>query len=73
MLSTHEAVKKITLIGSIPTGRAIMRAGARTLKHVLFELDGKNAMIVYPDADIDKAVVSAVQGMNFAFAGQSCS
>ena len=36
------------------------------------ELGGKNALVVFPDADLDRAVASAVKGMNFAFAGQSC-
>ena len=53
-LSTHPLVRKVTLIGSVPTGKAIMRAAADTLKPVLLELGGKNALIAYPDADVDK-------------------
>jgi len=71
-LSTHPLVRKVTLIGSVPTGKAIMRAAADTLKPVLLELGGKNALIMYPDADLDKAVLGAVRGMNFTWAGQSC-
>jgi len=71
-MSTHPLVRKITLIGSVPTGKAIMRAAADTLKPVLLELGGKNALIVYPDADVDKAIAGAVRGMNFTWAGQSC-
>ena len=71
-LSTHPTVKKVTLIGSVPTGMAIMRAAADTLKPVLLELGGKNALIAYPDADIDKVIAGAVRGMNFTWAGQSC-
>ena len=59
-------------IGSVPTGKAIMRAAADSLKPVLLELGGKNALIMYPDADLDKAVAGAVRGMNFTWAGQSC-
>src|SRR6185295_14717548 len=71
-LSTHALVRKVTLIGSVPTGKAIMRAAADSLKPVLLELGGKNALIMYPDADLDKAVAGAVRGMNFTWAGQSC-
>ena len=71
-MSTHPLVRKVTLIGSVPTGKAIMRAAADTLKPVLLELGGKNALIVYPDADVERAVAGAVRGMNFTWAGQSC-
>jgi betaine-aldehyde dehydrogenase len=72
VLSSHPLVRKVTLIGSIPTGKAIMRAAADTLKGVLLELGGKNALIAYPDVDLDKLVAGAVAGMNFTWAGQSC-
>jgi betaine-aldehyde dehydrogenase len=71
-LTSHPGVAKITLIGSVPTGKAIMRTAADTLKPVLLELGGKNALIIFPDADLDKAVDGAVKGMNFTWAGQSC-
>jgi betaine-aldehyde dehydrogenase len=71
-LAAHPLVRKVTLIGSVPTGKAIMRTGADTLKPVLLELGGKNALIVYPDADIEQVIVGAVRGMNFTWAGQSC-
>ena len=71
-LATHPLVRKVTLIGSVPTGKAIMRAAADTLKPVLLELGGKNALIAYPDADVDKVIAGAVRGMNFTWAGQSC-
>lgn len=71
-LTSHPGVDKITLIGSVPTGKAIMRTAADTLKPVLLELGGKNALVIFPDADLDKAVGGAVKGMNFTWAGQSC-
>jgi betaine-aldehyde dehydrogenase len=49
-----------------------MRAAADTLKPVLLELGGKNALIAYPDADIAKVADGVVRGMNFTWAGQSC-
>ena len=72
VLSSHPLVRKVTLIGSIPTGKAIARAAADTLKGTLFELGGKNALIAFPDADIEKLVVGISRGMNFTWAGQSC-
>jgi len=69
---THPDVPRLALIGSVPTGRAIARAGAERLKHVTLELGGKNACIIYPDADMDKAIPAAVNGMNFTWCGQSC-
>lgn len=71
-LALHPLVRKVTLIGSVDTGKAVMRAASSTLKQVLLELGGKNAMIIYPDADIEKAADGAVKGMNFTWAGQSC-
>ncbi|KIX07332.1 uncharacterized protein Z518_01985 [Rhinocladiella mackenziei CBS 650.93] len=71
-LSSHPIVNKITLIGSLPTGRAIQKASADTLKMSAFELGGKNALIAYPDANIDRLVDGVVAGMNWAWCGQSC-
>ncbi|MCF6467778.1 aldehyde dehydrogenase family protein [Nonomuraea sp. MG754425] len=69
----HPAVRRIGFIGSEPTGRAIQRAAAESgVKHVTLELGGKNAMIVLDDAPVDEAARSAVAGMNFMWAGQSC-
>jgi betaine-aldehyde dehydrogenase len=71
-LARHPDVAKIALIGSVPTGRAVMRAASDTLKKVLFELGGKNALIAYPDADPDAVAMALVSGMNFTWCGQSC-
>ena len=71
-LVNHPLVPRLSLIGSVPTGRAIAKAAADQLKHVTLELGGKNACIIYPDADMDKAIAGAVGGMNFTWCGQSC-
>ena len=71
-LASHPDVAKIALIGSVPTGKAVMRAAADTLKGVLLELGGKNALIAYPDADPDAVAGGLVGGMNFTWCGQSC-
>jgi|SoiMethySBSTD1v2_1073268.scaffolds.fasta_scaffold134032_3 betaine-aldehyde dehydrogenase len=73
-LVRHPKVKRIAFIGSVQTGMAIQKAASETaVKHVTLELGGKNPLIIFPDADYDKAVASAVGGMNFAWQGQSCS
>lgn len=72
-LVRHPRVRRIAFTGSHQVGRAIQRSAADVgVKHVSLELGGKNAMLVFPDADLDAALQAAVKGMNFAFAGQSC-
>jgi betaine-aldehyde dehydrogenase len=71
-LVAHPRVPRLALIGSVPTGRAIARGAAERLKHVSLELGGKNACVIYPDADLDRAIAGAVAGMNFTWCGQSC-
>lgn len=69
----HRHVRRVGFIGSEPTGRAIQRAAAESgVKHVTLELGGKNAMVVFADADLQRAAAGAVNGMNFTWSGQSC-
>src|SRR5215468_2036982 len=72
VLSSHPDVASVALIGSVPTGRAVMKAASDTLKPVLLELGGKNALIAYPDADVEAVSAAVVDGMNFTWCGQSC-
>jgi aldehyde dehydrogenase (NAD+)/betaine-aldehyde dehydrogenase len=72
-LVRHPRVKRLAFTGSVPTGLAIQSAAAETaVKYVTLELGGKNPMIVFPDADVPKALHSAIRGMNFGWQGQSC-
>jgi betaine-aldehyde dehydrogenase len=71
-LVSHPGVAMIAVTGSVPTGKAIMRSAADSLKPVLLELGGKNALIAFPDADPDEVAAAAVAGMNFTWCGQSC-
>ena len=71
-LAGHKDVAMVALVGSVPTGRAVMRAAADTVKPVMLELGGKNALIGYPDADPDEVAGAVVAGMNFTWCGQSC-
>ena len=71
-LVQHPLVKKVSLIGSVPTGAAILRNAADKIMPVTLELGGKNPLVICPDADIDKAIQGAISGMSFMWAGQSC-
>jgi RHH-type proline utilization regulon transcriptional repressor/proline dehydrogenase/delta 1-pyrroline-5-carboxylate dehydrogenase len=77
-LVRHPEVAAIAFTGSLPVGRAIVRAagetsdGQRHFKQVIAELGGKNCVIVDSDADLDEAV-PAIVGSAFAYAGQKCS
>ncbi len=71
----HPEVKRISFTGSVRTGLAIQRSAAESghVKHVSLELGGKNAMVVFPDVDVQAAVEGAVFGMNLGVCqGQSC-
>jgi len=71
-LVQHPLVSKIGLIGSVPTGKAVLKGAADTMKKVSLELGGKNALIAYADANLKKVAAGIVQGMNFVWCGQSC-
>jgi len=65
-------VAKVSLTGSVPTGRKVYAAAAAGMKHVTMELGGKSPLIVFDDADLDNAVGGAILG-NFYSTGQVCS
>src|SRR5690242_15962003 len=71
-LTEHPAIKAIGFVGESATGSAIMAQGARTLKRVHFELGGKNPVIVFDDADLDRAL-DAVVFMIYSLNGQRCT
>jgi betaine-aldehyde dehydrogenase len=71
-LASHPDVAMIALIGSVPTGRAVMKAAAETVKRVMLELGGKNALIAFADADPEEVASAVIGGMNFTWCGQSC-
>ena len=69
----HPNVRRVGVVGSVSTGKAIAKAAAEDLTHVTLELGGKNPIIIFPDADPVKAAGFAVKGMNMNRQGQSCS
>lgn len=71
-LTEHPAIKAVALVGESSTGSHIMRQGADTLKRMHFELGGKNPVIVFDDADFDRAL-DAVVFMIYSLNGQRCT
>ena len=71
-LVTDPRVAKVSLTGSVPTGRKVYAAAAEGIRHVTMELGGKSPLIVFGDADLEGAVGAAMLG-NFYSAGQVCS
>jgi aminomuconate-semialdehyde/2-hydroxymuconate-6-semialdehyde dehydrogenase len=70
-LTQHPDVDAITFTGETRTGEAIMAAAAKGVRPVSFELGGKNAGIVFADADFDKAVAGITRSA-FENCGQVC-
>src|SRR5580692_11753683 len=71
-LTEHPAIKAIAFVGESATGSAIMAQGAPTLKRVHLELGGKNPVMVFEDADLDRAV-DAVVFMIYSLNGERCT
>lgn len=71
-LATDVRVDKISLTGSVSTGRKVYSSAAAQMKHVTMELGGKSPILVFDDADIEAAVGGAILG-NFYSSGQVCS
>jgi acyl-CoA reductase-like NAD-dependent aldehyde dehydrogenase len=70
-LVEHPDVDKISFTGSTATGKWIVQAAAGTLKRVSLELGGKSPVLIFPDADLEKAIPGAAMGV-FGNAGQVC-
>lgn len=71
-LTEHPAIKAIAFVGESTTGSLIQVQGAPTLKRVHFELGGKNPVIVFDDADLDRAL-DAVVFMIWSLNGERCT
>lgn len=70
-LVEHPGIDGVTFTGSTATGSAIMRAVASRVRSVSFELGGKNAALVFADADLD-ATLDGLTRSVFANTGQVC-
>lgn len=71
-LVTDPNVAKVSLTGSVPTGRRVYAAAAEGMRHVTMELGGKSPLIVFDDANLEDAVGAAILA-NFYSSGQICS
>ena len=71
-LAGHPAVAKVSLTGSVGTGRKVLALAGSHMKQATMELGGKSPLIVFDDADIENAVGGAMLG-NFYSTGQVCS
>ncbi|MCF2905457.1 betaine-aldehyde dehydrogenase [Octadecabacter sp. CECT 8868] len=71
-LITDPRVDKVSLTGSVPTGRKVYAAAAEGIRHVTMELGGKSPIVIFDDANLEDAVSGAILG-NFYSSGQVCS
>ncbi len=71
-LTEHNAIKAVAFVGESLTGSHIMRQSAATLKRMHLELGGKNPVIVFEDADLDRAL-DAVVFMIYSLNGERCT
>jgi len=65
-------VAKVSLTGSVATGRRVYAAAAEGIRHVTMELGGKSPLVIFEDACLEDAVSAAMLG-NFYSSGQICS
>ncbi|KAF2216976.1 hypothetical protein CERZMDRAFT_119698 [Cercospora zeae-maydis SCOH1-5] len=72
LLASHMRIRKISFTGSIPTGKKIQEAAAKSnLKRVTLELGGKSPAVVFEDANLDNALMWTVNAL-LARSGQVC-
>lgn len=71
-VSEHPAIKAVSFVGETVTGSHIMAQCSPTLKRIHLELGGKNPVIVFDDADFDRAL-DAVVFMIYSLNGQRCT
>ncbi len=72
-LVRHPGIDKVSFTGGCATARLVMAAAAETLTPLTFELGGKSANIVFPDADLDVATSMAAMLGAVLLSGQGCA
>ena len=70
-LTENPIVRKISFTGSTEVGKILLQQSASTVKKVSMELGGHAPFIVFDDADLDEAVLGAMQS-KFRNSGQTC-
>ncbi|HWN36154.1 MAG TPA: aldehyde dehydrogenase family protein [Pseudonocardia sp.] len=71
-LISHPGVDKISFTGSRAVGRQVVTASAATMQRVSLELGGKSPAIVFPDADVALAGMTAMGMVTMGLSGQAC-
>lgn len=71
-LASHEAVDKVSVTGSVTTGKKVLALAGGHMKHATMELGGKSPIVIFDDADLENAIGGAMLG-NFYSSGQVCS
>ncbi|QPC87158.1 betaine-aldehyde dehydrogenase [Mesorhizobium sp. NBSH29] len=71
-LVAHAHVDKVSLTGSVETGKRVMAAAGGAMKHATMELGGKSPLIIFDDADLENAIGGAMLA-NFYSTGQVCT
>ncbi len=71
-LTEHPLIRAVGFVGESATGSKIMAQGAPTLKRLHLELGGKNPVIVFADADLDRAADAALF-MIYSLNGERCT
>ncbi|KAH7305501.1 aldehyde dehydrogenase domain-containing protein [Stachybotrys elegans] len=71
-IASHPNVDKVAFTGSTSTARQIMKMASNTLKNITLETGGKSPLIVFDDADLDKAAEWAHIGI-MSNQGQICT
>jgi betaine-aldehyde dehydrogenase len=72
LLVQDSRIAKVSITGSVPTGKKILTAAAAGLKPVTLELGGKSPLIIFDDADLNNTVSAALMA-NFYTQGEVCS
>ncbi|MUL68087.1 betaine-aldehyde dehydrogenase [Mycobacterium sp. CBMA 234] len=70
-ITAHPDVEKVAFTGSTEVGKEIVKSSAGNLKKVMLELGGKSPVLIFDDADLDKAIFGAAMGI-FIHSGQGC-
>ncbi|MBP1146267.1 betaine-aldehyde dehydrogenase [Pseudomonas congelans] len=72
-ITEHPRIEKVSFTGGTDTGKKVMAsASSSSLKEVTMELGGKSPLIVFDDADLDRAADIAMMA-NFYSSGQVCT
>lgn len=71
-LAKHPRIRMISVTGSVGTGKEVLKLAAGNLKRTHFELGGKAPVIIFDDADIDRAVED-IRSYGYYNSGQDCT